>query len=102
MVGQFAPLDFRRIMATDFAHPAFVRGDIWRPLARRILVGAVHVNDGVADQRAGVAEDGCSGNGRSLLPFVLLGVVYLDIFYGVRVRPAADQVDITVAIDAGD
>src|SRR5713226_3214945 len=40
MVGQLAPLNFRRIMTVDLSHPAFLGSNVLGLISRRILARA--------------------------------------------------------------
>ena len=63
----------------DLAHPAFVGGDIFRLIRRRVLMCAVHVDDRIANQSAGMAKNRSAWDWRALEPFILLRVVDLNI-----------------------
>ena len=84
----------------DFAHPAFIRSNVLR-VAGRVLVSAVHVNNGVIHQGACVSEYRSAGNRRSLKPVILLCVVHLYVVDGVVVRPSTDQVNIAIVAHTG-
>src|SRR5271166_2999606 len=81
MGGKSGPPDFRDITflrTWKLAHPAFAGGDVLGIDASRIFVGAVHINNGVADDGARMTEYWYTGNRCSLHPDIFIGVVYLD------------------------
>src|SRR5580698_651981 len=70
MVGQLGPLNLGLVVMVNLAHPAFVGRDVLRIAAGWIFASSVDINDGLADQPAGMAEDRRSGNRRSLRPLI--------------------------------
>src|SRR5947209_7891828 len=103
MRRKFRPFNFRDVtLLGNLAHPAFAGRNVLGTWAARILVSAVDVNDGIADDGARMAEYRCTGNRGGLHPGIFIGVVYLNITYRVafRARPSTDEENVTVAIEA--
>src|SRR5208282_2980387 len=74
--------DVSLLRSWKLADPAFTRGDVPGIGSVRVRVCAVHVNDGVAEDGAGMAEHGRTGNRCSLFPGIFVGVVDLDVANG--------------------
>src|SRR5208282_1386135 len=65
------------------AHPAFAGREVLGTDAAPVLVSAVHVNDGAANDGARMAEHGRTGNRCGLHPGIFIGVIDLDVADGV-------------------
>src|SRR5258708_3576862 len=103
MRWKFRPFNFRDVaLAENFSHPAFAGGDIFGIGAARVLVGSVDVNDGVADDGAGVTEYGRTGDRRGLRPGIFVSVVDLNVADRVIFSrgPSPREENVTVAIEA--
>src|SRR5208337_3270319 len=80
MRWKFYPFNFRDVaLPGNYARPAFAGREVLGTQAAPVLVGAVHVNDGVVDDGAGMAEHGCTGNRCGLHPGIFVGVIDLDV-----------------------
>src|SRR5579863_10007138 len=102
MMGQFAPVNLLEILGADFAHPALVGGNKLRLVSQEILGRTIHINNRIAKHRTGVAENRRSGDRRGLEPHIFSSIVNLHRSYQFAILASADQVDVTILVNAGN